>query len=83
MSPEVLVALISLAGTVTVAVLSYLGTLRGARQAQRESTALIAWRLQQLEDKVNRHNSLVERTFRLEARVDQAEQRLSRMGPGA
>ena len=76
-------ALISLAGTVTVAVLSYLGTLRGARQAQREATALIAYRLQQLEDKVNRHNSLVERTFRLEARVDQAEQRLSRMEPGA
>ena len=34
--------------------------------ASRKSTALIAYRLEQLEEKVNKHNQVVERTFRLE-----------------
>lgn len=46
--------------------LSLLGTLAGAYFSNRRSTALIAYRLEQLEKKVNLHNSVIERTYILE-----------------
>lgn len=52
--------------TVIVAFLSLVGTLAGSYFASRRSTALIAYRLEQLEDKVNKHNQVVERTYQLE-----------------
>ena len=52
--------------TIIVALLSLVGTLAGSYFASRKSTALIAYRLEQLEEKVNKHNQVVERTFRLE-----------------
>ena len=51
---------------VIVAILSLLGTLVGSYLANRKSAALIAYRLEQLEEKVNKHNQVVERTYRLE-----------------
>ena len=51
---------------VIVAILSLVGTLVGSYLANRKSAALIAYRLEQLEEKVNKHNQVVERTFRLE-----------------
>lgn len=52
--------------TIIVAILSLVGTLTGAYFANRKSSALIAYRLEQLEKKVALHNSVVERTFQLE-----------------
>lgn len=52
--------------TIIVAILSLVGTLAGSYFASRKSTALIAYRLEQLEEKVNKHNKVVERTYRLE-----------------
>ena len=52
--------------TIVVAVLSLIGTLGGAYLANKKSTALIAYRLEQLEEKVNKHNSVIERTYELE-----------------
>lgn len=46
--------------------LSLLGTLAGAYFSNRRSTALISYRLEQLEKKVNLHNSVIERTYILE-----------------
>ena len=51
---------------IIVAVLALIGTLGGAYLANRKSAALIAYRLEQLEKKVQAHNNLVERTYRLE-----------------
>lgn len=51
---------------IIVAGLSLIGSLAGSFLAQRKSTALIAYRLEQLENKVSKHNSLVERTYKLE-----------------
>lgn len=62
--------------TVIVAALSLAGTLAGAYLANRKSTALIAYRLEQLEEKVNRHNSLIERTYRLEEQGQLLEERI-------
>ena len=62
MNEAIIVALLGFAGTL-------LGSLFGVLAAQK----LTQYRLSQLEDKVNKHNNLIERTFRLEGRMDEAE----------
>ena len=51
---------------IIVGILSLIGTLAGTYFANRKSSALIAYRLELLEKKVDKHNSVVERTFKLE-----------------
>lgn len=63
-------------GTIIVAVLSLIGTLGGAYLANRKASALIAYRLEQLEKKVEAHNNLVERTYRLEERTELQEEKI-------
>lgn len=62
MNEAIIVALLGFAGTL-------LGSLFGVLAAQK----LTQYRLSQLEDKVNKHNNLIERTFKLEGRMDEAE----------
>ena len=62
MSETVIVALIGLAG-------SGLGAFAGVMA----SAKLTNFRLKQLEDKVNKHNNMVERTYALEGRMTEAE----------
>ena len=62
MSEAIFVALLGFAGTL-------LGSLFGVLAAQK----LTQYRLAQLEEKVNKHNNLIERTFKLEGRMDEAE----------
>ena len=56
-------------GSIIVAALGLVGTLAGAYLANRKSSALIAYRLEQLEAKVQKHNNLIERTYQLEERT--------------
>lgn len=56
--------------TVMVAVLSLLGTLIGTLGGIVVSNKLVNYRLQQLENKVQAHNNLVERTYRLESDME-------------
>lgn len=56
--------------TIIVAVLGFLATLVGAYLANRKSSALIAYKLEQLEKKVDLHNTVIERTYALERRAD-------------
>ena len=62
--------------TILVAVLSLIGTLAGAYLANRKSTALIAYRLEQLENKVNKHNQVIERTYKLEEQEKLLEEKI-------
>ena len=59
-----------------VAALGLVGTLVGSYLANRKSTALIAYRLEQLEQKVSKHNTLVERTYALEESVALMDERV-------
>lgn len=54
---------------VIVGVLSFLGSYL----ANRKSQALIAYRLEQLEKAQNKHNDVIERTYKLEGRMNEAE----------
>lgn len=62
--------------TIIVALLSLAGTLAGSFFAQRKSSVLIAYRLEQLEKKVQAHNNLVERTYHLEEQVVLQEEKI-------
>jgi len=62
--------------TIIVAVLSLAGTLIGAYFANRKSSALIAYRLEQLELKVNKHNQIIERTYKLEEEYALVDEKL-------
>ena len=58
--------------TIVVAVLSLIGTLAGSVGG----TQLIKYRIEQLEKKVEKHNSVVERTYLLEEKVKVANHRI-------
>lgn len=61
---------------IIVAALGLVGTLAGSYFASRKSTALIAYRLEQMEAKVSKHNNLVERTYALEETVALMDERM-------
>lgn len=58
--------------TVVVAIMSLIGTLAGSFGG----TQLIKYRIEQLEKKVEKHNSVVERTFLLEEKMKVANHRI-------
>ena len=62
MSESVIIGLLSLAGTLA-------GTFGGIVTANR----LVSYRLERLEEKVNKHNQVVERTFVLEGQVTELQ----------
>ena len=63
---EIIIALLSLAGTL-------IGSLAGVLAANRLTT----YRIQQLEKKVEKHNSIVERTYLLEEEMKVANHRIA------
>ena len=62
--------------SIVVGLLAMVGTIVGAYLANRKSAALIAYRLEQLEKKVAKHNGLVERTYNLEAQAERMEEQI-------
>lgn len=65
--------------TIVVAVLSLIGTLVGSFLAHKKSTALLSYRLEQLEKKVDLHNQVIDRTYRLEEQAALAEAEFKRV----
>lgn len=68
MAPEIVVALMSLAGTLS-------GSLLGVITSNR----LTNYRIAQLEEKVNKHNNLVERMVVVEQSTKSAHHRLDEL----
>ena len=68
MSDTVVVAAFSLAGTV-------IGSLMGILTANK----LVNYRLKKLEEKVQAHNNLIQRTYRREGRMSEAEHNIRDM----
>ena len=59
-----------------VALLSLTGTLVGAFAGILTANRLTTFRIERLEEKVDKHNSVIERTFRLEGRMTEAEHQI-------
>ena len=58
---------------VLIAILSLCGTLLGTMGGIVATNKLVTYRLEQLEKKVQAHNNLVERTYRLEGQMEEAQ----------
>ena len=56
--------------TIIAAAVTALCALLGTYMSNRKQAVLVAYRMEQLEKKVDKHNQVVERTFKLEQRVD-------------
>lgn len=61
--------------TILVALITGGLALLGTWLSNNKNAALIAYRLEQLEDKVNKHNQVVERTYALEQQAKVMEER--------
>lgn len=62
--------------TIIVALITGGLALLGTFLSNNKNAALIAYRLEQLEEKVNKHNQVVERTFKLEEKISVANHRI-------
>ena len=56
---------------IVVALLGFAGTLVGSLLGVLTAQKLTQYRLQQLEEKVGKHNNLLERTYRLEGQLEE------------
>ena len=59
--------------TIIVAIVSGACTLAGSALGVVASSKLTQYRIKQLEDKVNKHNSIVERTYKLEGQMTEVQ----------
>ena len=65
--------------TIVVAVLSLIGTLAGAYLSNKKSSALIAYRLERLEEKANGINTIEERVYRIEENQSVVDEKIKNM----
>lgn len=59
--------------TIAVAVITAGFAFLGVYISNRKQAALVAYRLEKLEEKVDKHNNVVERMYKLESRVETLE----------
>ena len=60
-------------GEMTIALLSFAGTLIGTLGGILAANKLTTFRIERLEEKVNKHNNIIERTYKLEGKVTELE----------
>ena len=68
-------------GTIVVALITAGFAYLGVYSSNRKQAALVAYRLEKLEQKVDKHNNVVERVYRLESRVEAIEKGAFRSPP--
>ena len=62
--------------TIIVALISLFGTLAGTFGGIMTSNRLTGYRIEQLEKKVEKHNNLIDRVYKLEERTELQEQKI-------
>lgn len=65
--------------TLIVAVLSLIGTVTGSVLGILAANKVTVYRIEQLEKKVDKHNSVIERTYLLEEKMKETERRLGKI----
>ena len=65
--------------TILVAVITAGFAFLGVYTSNRKQAALVAYRLEKLEAKVDQHNHVVERMYRLESRVESLQNELKEL----
>lgn len=69
--------------TIVVAILSLVGTALGSGLSILAANKLTNYKIDELQKKVEKHNNLIERTFRLEERETVLETRVDQLERGA
>ena len=64
---------IAFGASALTALLSFLGVYI----SNRKTAAVMEWRLKELEKKVDKHNQVIERTYKLEQKVSDLEKQVS------
>ena len=77
MDTTILASLISAGAAIIVCMVNNHFTMKRTEKAQQDNIVLISYRLEQLEQKVDKHNNMVERTYNLERRADVMEEKMS------
>ena len=68
--------------TILVSVITAGFAFLGVYTSNRKQAALVAYRLEKLEAKVDQHNHVVERMYRLESRVETLQNELKEIRKG-
>ena len=66
---------VAFAAAAVTAILGFFGTYL----SKRKQTVLIAYRLEELEKKVNQHNNLIERMYKVEGNVTELQHDVSEL----
>ena len=64
---------------IIVALIGVLGTFAGSYFTNRKSMALIMYRLEQLEEKVNKHNNLIDRMYKAETNIEVIQEEVNNL----
>lgn len=64
---------------IIVALIGVLGTFARSYFTNRKSMALIIYRLEQLEKKVNEHNNLVDRMYKAETNIEVMQEEVNNL----
>lgn len=64
---------------IIVAIIGVLGTFAGSFFTNRKSMALIIYRLEQLEEKVNKHNNLIDRMYKAETNIEVIQEEVNNL----
>ena len=70
METTVIIALVSAVGTIIGAIISANVALDVADKQHDKTMALVEYRMQELEQKVDKHNNVIERLYVVESKVD-------------
>ena len=65
--------------TIIVAVIGLIGTLASVYFVNKKTTVLILYRVDQLEQKVNKHNSLIDRMYKAESDIKLIQEEIEQL----
>lgn len=77
MAETVVVALISAGATLIVCLINNAFQAEKAEKQRNETIALIQYKIDELSDRVDKHNSIIERTYKLEQRAAVFEEKMT------
>lgn len=75
MNPTILASLISALSAIAVCMINNHFQNQKVQKAHNDNIVLISYRLEQLEQKVDKHNNLIERTYELERKTSVLEEK--------
>lgn len=66
--------------SIIVAILSLIGTLVGSLLASSKTRAVLEYKIEELQKRVEKHNNVIERVYKLEGRVTELEHDIRDVG---